>query len=143
MQFIKGDNHIKKVLRKIVDERIDNFVGLRFDMHYAAKRAYNSRDKYNDLKKKREKLLDDINKGRITGGQTNKTKEMVVNMEAELREVEGEMQRIVSIFNEVKRYSETCKQAMDLMVELAECIKNPRELDNLYEEDKIADKKQL
>jgi len=101
----------RRVLKEVLEDKKDNLIKLYFDWYFRFV-------KYPNLGKRIKRIQSELDVARVMKGKSTKTKERIILLEKELKELQEASNNLAFI-------GDTIEKAKELVEVLEECVKNP------------------
>ena len=133
---------VKDVLKRVVREKEDNLIRLRFDYYYtdkALKKKWEEQKEYEQKKAKVEELKKAIIDEKHGKSKKNRDKEKIIRLENEMEELKDYVKEyensIQKLTNQKKRIEELINQSVNIVNEIKKVLSNKKFLNFLRGKD--------
>jgi len=120
---------IKRVLKEVLEDKKDNLVKLRLDLYYRLTLAPKWEKEKKELEENKNRMLQELKVLNMTGGQTIKTKEKILNFERDIREIDGKLGDINKGLSEIEVIARTFHIANEFAVLIEKIVGSPEILE--------------
>ena len=136
--FNSSLNKVKETLIKVLKEKEEDVIRLRFDLYHCVKRYEEMKPELITLEQKKIKLREELNLLNQMGGKTTKTKERILVVQGQMGENAQEISKIAETYKDVEKARRIIPLVENMIEEIKRCIENPNIIydKNLFEEQK-------
>ena len=119
----------KRVLKEVLEDKKDNLIKLKLDLYYRLTLAPRWEKQKKELEENKGRMLQELKVLNMTGGQTFKTKEKILNFERDIRVIDEKLGNINKGLNEISVIAKTFHVADEFTTLIEKTVGNPEILD--------------